>query len=327
MPDQHLRDLRLFTVLYIDEKETQHSSIGRGVLSSRDVYVRCASNLLASCHRNGVQVEILTNQPEYVNGQLRRSGAREIAVGTSFTRDVPKGIPFYAAHFKLDAIRQLGSGAFGDFVGLVDNDVVMLTPPPVDFSTWTDDRLFVYDISETVLEEYGEKLVSADLKRVAAADLTSTQWYGGEFIAGSRSAFGILSERLEELWPAYKQLTGSLHHVGDEIIVSAAIDRLVDEGKILVTDVGDEKHRWISRWFSTRSRFRQRPLSHHLGSAMLHLPADKRFIAVSDVRHFEPEPFISTYKKHVKRKLALRKLVNLIGMLKGDKARQVPSLS
>jgi hypothetical protein len=327
MHDTPFCEIRLFTVLYIDESQIQHSSVGRGALASKDVYIGCASNLLASCMRHGVRVEILTNQPDYVNAQLRRLGAEERAVGTSFRRDVPKGIPFHAAHFKLDAIRQLGSGAFGPCVGLIDNDVVMLDLPPADLSAWTKDRLFVYDISDTVLEEYGDDLVLSDLRRVAAADLHSTRWYGGEFIAGSSAAFRILSERIELLWPVYKSLTGALHHVGDEMIVSAALNGLVDDGKIQCTDVGGERFRWISRWFSTRSRFRQMPLSYHLASSMLHLPADKRFIAASVSRPFEPGPFVWKYKKHVKRKLFLRKLVNSLGIFKGGKMRRVPRLS
>ncbi|KQS76671.1 hypothetical protein ASG25_15445 [Rhizobium sp. Leaf384] len=327
MANAPFRDIRLFTVLYIDETQIQHSSVGKGRLPTRDVYIGCASNLLASCGRHGVRVEILTNQPAYVNAHLVRLGAPEIAIGVAFSRDVPKGIPFYAAHFKLDAIRQLASGAFGSHVGLIDNDVVMLNLPAADLATWDDDRLFVYDISGTVLEEYGADRVRSDLRRVARAELRSTHWYGGEFIAGSCGAFKSLSERIERLWPTYKALTGELHHVGDEMIVSAALNSLLDEDAIHLIDVGDGRHRWISRWFSTRSRFRQMPLSHHLGSSMLHLPADKRFIAAAVARPFEPDPFIVQYRRHVQRKLLLRKLVNAIGLIRGERPRQVPRLS
>lgn len=327
MSNECFRHVRMFTVLYLDENQIQHSSLGRGALPYRDVYIGCASNLIASCSRHGVHVEILTNQPGYVNAQLRRLGAPESAIGTSFSRDVPKNIPFYAAHFKLDAIRRLASGEFGDYVSLIDNDVVMLDLPKVDLAFWTNSRLFVYDISTTVLEEYGEDLVQSDLRRVAAANLQSTNWFGGEFIAGSSCAFSKLSERLELLWPTYKALTRTLHHVGDEMIVSAALNELIDEQKIQVIDVGDAPYCWISRWFSTRSRFRQMPLSVHLRSSMLHLPADKRFIAGSLTRPFEPERFISKYRKHVRRKLLLRKIVNTVGMMRGKMIRQVPRLS
>ena len=327
MSNASFRNIRLFTVLYIDETQIQHSSVGKGALPTKDVYIGCASSLLASCSRYGVRVEILTNQPAYVNAQLRRFGAPEIAMSANFSRNVPKDIPFYAAHFKLDAIRQLASGAFGSYIGLIDNDVVMLDLPAVDLAAWADNRLFIYDISKTVLEEYGAERVQSDLRRVAATDLRSTQWYGGEFISGSCAAFQILSERIERLWPTYKALTGVLHHVGDEMIVSAALNDLVDDGAIRLTDVGDEHYRWISRWFSTRSRFRQMPLSHHLGSSMLHLPADKRFIAASVARPFEPDPFISHYRKHVRRKLLLRKVVNAIDLIRGEVRREVPRLS
>jgi hypothetical protein len=327
MADPHPQRLRLYTLLYIDDAETWNSNIGNGRLSNKDVYIRCASRLSASCLRHGFQVEILTNEPGYVNARLAELGQPEIALGLMFSRDVPKGIPFYAAHFKLDAIRRLGSGEFGDYVGLIDNDVVMLKAPAIDLDAWEDRRLFLYDITGTVVEEYGHDLVGSDLERVAGTRLDHPKWYGGEFIAGSQSAFRALSERIESLWPAYREIAAGLHHVGDEIIVSAAINMLRDEDRIAVTNVGDEDHLWISRWFSARTGFIQQPFSHHLRSSMLHLPSDKRFIAASALHPFEASPFISRYKIHLKRKLLARTVLNYVNLLRGQPRRQVPRLS
>lgn len=323
----HLHGLRLYTLLYIDDTETSNSNIGNGKLSNKDVYIRCASRLSASCLRHGFQVEVLTNEPDYVNARLAELGQPEIALGLNFSRDVPKGIPFYAAHFKLDAIRQLGTGQFGDYVGLIDNDVIMLNAPAIDLDAWEEHRLFLYDITETVLEEYGDELVGSDLERVAGTKLDLLRWYGGEFVAGSRSAFRILSERVEAIWPAYREIASDLHHIGDEIIVSAAIATLKDENRIAITNVGDEDHRWISRWFSARTGFSQLPFSHHLRSSMLHLPSDKRFIAAFAMHPFEVSPFISRYKVHLKRKLIARTVLNYVSFLMGQPRRQVPRLS
>ncbi|KQT04760.1 MULTISPECIES: hypothetical protein [unclassified Rhizobium] len=319
--------LRLFTLLYIDDTEIWNASIGAGKLAFKDVYIRCASNFSQSCTGQGVQLEILTNEPAYVNEQLAKLGRPLIAVGMVFDRDVPRGIPFYAAHFKLDVFRQLGTGNFGNRVGLVDNDVVMLEAPEIDFDLWNEDRLFLYDITPTVLEEYGNDLVKADMERVAGAGVDTIRWYGGEFVAGSSAAFRTLSERIELLWPNYRAAISTLHHVGDEMIVSAAVNLLANEKSMKVTDIGAEPYRWISRWFSARTMFYQMPLSYHFNSSMLHLPADKRFIADFSAVPFDTRLFLSKFRIHVGRKLFARRLLNSIFFFKRRGGKQVSRLN
>ncbi len=320
-------DLRLFTLLYIDDSEIWSAGIGTGKLAFKDVYLRCASKFSESCAKQGVRLEILTNEPFYVNEQLAKLNRPQIAVGMNFDRDVPRGIPFYAAHFKLDVIRQLGTGNFGGHVGLVDNDVVMLKAPAIDFTLWRDDCLFVYDITQTVFEEYGKTLVKADLERVACARIHDVRWYGGEFIAGSSAAFQTLSKCVDFLWPAYQSTLSTLHHIGDEIIVSAALNILAEGKKIIAIDVGSKDYRWVSRWFSSRTMFHQMPLSYHSESIMLHLPADKRFIADSVSESFNSNVFISKYKIHAARKLLLRRVLNRISVFKQGVGRQISRLS
>lgn len=223
-------------------------------------------------------------------------------VGFEFSLQVPQGIPFYSAHFKLDLFRAFGSGEFGRDVGLVDLDTVLLRGLP------KCGALGVYDISDQVLPIYEQSRIAADVRKISGKSIPEARWYGGEFVVGSAGMFRTISSYIEAFWGNYIQNVGTLAHIGDEMIMSAALNCARLDGVSLV-DYGRDGS--VARWWTSRTRHRQPPFDAVKGSALLHLPADKIFLARQAQNPFDSEIFLKKFRPYVRRKCLSRRILHL----------------
>jgi hypothetical protein len=265
----------------------------------------------------------VTNEVELIRARLQAIGAPHVnTIGYQFDRDVPKDLKFYSAHFKLDLIRAFGSGAFGDQVGLVDIDTVLIRP----FPEWVyrAEGLLAYDIGAQVFPEYGRDRILRDLQFVAGRSLNSPIWYGGEFLLGKASAFRRLAQYIELCWPTYRDNVKELHHLGDEMIISAALAMARENGE-LIQNAGSTG--LVSRWWSARTGFVQKSWRAASDVCVVHLPADKVFLAAQSNLRFAPESFLKSYEIHAGRKIFIRKLYNLGGWFFRGKRRYVGSIT
>jgi hypothetical protein len=78
------------------------------------------------------------------------------------------------------------------------------------------------------------------------------------------------------VYPNYVKHIGSVHHVGDEILTSAALEMVRRQGEI-IADAGSLGI--VGRYWNTEVRHVQRDAAHFLEGFLLHIPADKRFLA------------------------------------------------
>ena len=78
---------------------------------------------------------------------------------------------------KLELYKLLGSGRFGDHVGVIDIDSVMIAS--VDFPPSSPGAILVYDITDQVLEEYGGDGVRSDFDRVSGTTFIRVQMAWG----------------------------------------------------------------------------------------------------------------------------------------------------
>jgi hypothetical protein len=257
---------------------------------------------------------------------MAMNSAKVPLVSLSFDRDVPENARFYEAHFKLDVLKHFGSGSLGDHVGLIDADMVLLRPFAIDDRFWAGRSLLCYDISDSFLDP-GEML--SDLSALGLADGAVPRWFGGEFIVGSAEAFKTLSHYIDRIWPLYRARIGQMSHVGDEPIVSAALCNMQhDLGDTIheIGEVGDVHGLSLARWWSSRTNTPQLPLSSAVGQALLHMPADKIFLAKMAGKSFERASFIRYYRSYVKRKLVLRRAASLVDRLLGKRAKFLPTM-
>ncbi len=317
------RDLKLFSILYVDRAEAKYANLSSRTGDPIDIYLRCAALLHASCRANGQSLTLLTNRLDLVSERLTALGLTADVAEHNFKRDVPKSIPFYAAHFKLDAMDAFGEGMYGDVVGLVDIDAVLVRPIP--YSDLGADGLLTYDISAQVTPEFGADRVAIDLRAVGAPAGCPPCWYGGEFIVGTANAFRKLSLEIENIWPRYKEVYRRLHHNSDEAVVSAALAVLKHKGFRLL-DAGEAK--LVSRWWTARTNFEQIPFRIASDACFWHLPADKPFLAsCAQAGEFDAAVFAREYKSHARLKLWQRRLLNQALRLAGKRPKHVGRLT
>ncbi len=187
---------------------------------------------------------------------------------------VPAGTRFFSAHYKLDA---LVAG-----LGLLQEDqdrFILLDTDVIANHKFSDEQtvmiskadLVVYDISDQVFPAYGAAKVIGDIELVAGNSFIDCKWFGGELIAGSKLGLSRLIEKARELLPRYFEHIGKLHHVGDEMFVTASINTLLQEPTGLKI-VSQNPYRLISRHWS---RHTDRPLSFHMQHNFIHCPGSK----------------------------------------------------
>jgi hypothetical protein len=197
-------------------------------------------------------------------------------VETSFALNVPLDVAFRSAHHKLEVIKYIGGTfACGNFL-LLDVDVVCMGSPPIDFleSLARQNDGCALDISNQVYQAFGKDRVQHDIRSLSGGELAT--WFGGEFLFGSADFFRRLAIEVESIWPIYVSKRQSLHHQGDEAILTAAICKLLHSNmRIACLKPGS----LITRWWNTKTLHRQEGLFTAIYSAFLHLPADKRFIS------------------------------------------------
>ena len=310
-------DFRFLSLLYIpaDRERSVNTRPPSDPVAS---LLRTGAFSQTSFKRAGVPHGLVTNDLRRCRGVLDALGLAGVdIVEADCQRSVPSGIAFRSAHFKLDLIAAMGRGEFGARVALVDLDTVLLRPPvPI----WGSDGLLAYDITSLVLEEYGTARVRADLERVAGRPIREPRWFGGECLLGSASACADLSRIIEKCWPRYLDAIGSLHHVGDEMVVSAALNIAIADG-MPVLDLGATRQ--VTRWWTARTGYRQVPFTEASQSTLLHLPSDKPFLAAQAVLPFDPATFLMRYRRYARRKLIARRLYTLTDFLGRGATRHV----
>lgn len=309
MRPSDLRDLSFHGLLFVAPGNETHANLGAA--DPLSVYLQCAVLCASSFRSAGYDFTLVTNDRSAL---LERLGDRS-AIGIvehNFTSEVPPGAAFYSAHFKLELMRAFGAGACGDKVGLVDIDTVLLRP----FSLLVpDEGLACYDITDQVVPAYGRQVVSGDVEALAGAHLPQVRWWGGEFIVGSADAFATLGRRIEQLWPRYLASMDRFHHVGDEMLTTAALNLLEHDG-FPIRDCGTSGG--VARWWSSRTLAPMPPLAAVSDRSLMHLPADKPFLALqSRNASFDSTRFFARYETYLRRKLLIRRGAHLLERMVG----------
>jgi hypothetical protein len=293
--------LNAYGLLYIDPGNNRHVNL-RSRHNAIDIYLLCAANCSRSFRQKSTPFTLITNKKSFLLERLNRLNIVDLEVAKhDFSLSVPTGIPFYEAHFKLALFDAFASGDSGSYVALVDIDTLLLRQVP------TSEYLAALDISDQVFPAYGRDTVIRDLQIVTGQQLVDGRWYGGEFVMGSSHQFSELASCVKFCWPRYVENIARTHHVGDEMVMSAALN-LYSE-KCRLTDYGILQN--VARWWSSRTLNKQTTFANVRNVALLHLPADKPFIARLDITKQAP---LDEYQKYVRRKLLVRSIVPTLGL-------------
>ena len=154
-----------------------------------------------------------------------------------------------------------------------------------------------YDISDQVIQAYGHEVIIKDLQKLQPIPCEG-RWSGGELIMGTPEFFSSLCEKIDDIYEIYTEIYEDLQHNGDEIITSAALELLRKEG-IYIAEAGTIGI--IGRFWSIPVLHPQKPFDYYEKLFLLHLPADKIFLAkISDSEIVDNRnTFIKEYKKYL----------------------------
>lgn len=310
----------LYGLMYVGDKAERHINLTAS--SPIDVYLLNAVLLWRSAKAAGMDLRLITNKPNALAEALTRLApdAQVPLVEIDFPRDVPADIPFRSAHYKLDVLAAFARGELGDLVGLIDLDVVVLAP----FSCDDSDALYVYDINKRQVGTFGHQQAAKDVELLSGLPPVGPCWYGGEFIVGSPVAFARLVHEIEQIWPAYLSHQGQLHHSGDEMVVNAALARIM-RSDLRVLDVGQDKV--IHRWWSSRTTTPMDSWLQSSDNALLHLPADKNFLAEQATQPFAVDRFLVAHLQYARKNRWVALAKNLADLLRGRRWQYLPKVN
>lgn len=259
----------------VNQKFSDHSAQVRS-------YVAQAVVLSESLVANGYDLlHLVTNAVEEIQDELLRIGAttKLKVISLVETMTVPDGIRFYEAHFKIDVIRMFASDyaavGGGGYYLLLDTDVLCHHASPELDDAVRNGTALVYDISAQVMPAYSQELVASDVRKIAGIERKGIRWFGGEFIGGRPGFFKELVDAIDVLAPHYFAQYSTLHHIGDEMLVTAALNGRLANHDLL--DAGAAQV--VARHWTVPNRHPQAAFRWAVACAFGHYPADKDILA------------------------------------------------
>lgn len=215
------------------------------------------------------------------------------------TLDVPVGIRFYEAHFKLDAFQHIARRNDGKYHILVDSDVLCINGLPESLAVLVRNGIpSYYDVTAASFPFAGEAKTIADKERLMRKESFGL-CTGGEFHGGRCEYFQMLYDASMRYWGLYKENYQSLSSNGDEMLTSCAVEELMRSGQTIV-DVGTLGG--IARYWSVPTAHIDKPLEANYRCFLIHLPADKSFL--SSRPKYSPELFPAEYVEYIRKRHA-----------------------
>lgn len=187
-------------------------------------------------------------------------------------------IRFYAAHAKLNMIKDLSLiNGFDQFV-FFDLDIAILNL----------DRLYSFlDYSSyfglTCIFNIYDQILCADTDLVALKSLNHKIWVGGEFFVLNNESLLDIKNAIDGVirWYAFLANKDSLDHIGDEAVLSYCFNSLKGVINIKIILPSDD---FIQRYWSVPVSHKRKYKEYFVNDvALLHLPADKKFMIENEV--------------------------------------------
>jgi hypothetical protein len=294
-----MKTIQFYTLLYIDTKNQSLSINGvEGTFEAQiGTFIKCCEVLNDSltffAHH---ELTVLTNNKAYIENRSKKFTCTEI----EFTLEVPRNIKFFAAHFKIDVFKYLSKSSDSDYSILIDSDILCINKMPLNLINCIRDNIpTYYDITEQLPDNIRETIIK-DKNFLMSINSSIGKWAGGEFIGGDNKFYKLLYDEIIKMKDLYLDNYKQLHHQGSETLVSAAIEKI--KHKKYICNVG--LFGGIGRYWSVPTRHVQNPWKSFVHNFLIHIPADKGFIA--SIGKID-EHLVSNYENYLKEKEYLSK--------------------
>lgn len=294
-------NITLYGLLHLAEHES--SAINANVKCFSEqvlLYLKNAINLSLSLNKRGIDYTLLTNRKDDLDEELKSldpCGHLKV-VNMAFNLKVPSGVKFFSAHFKLDVFSYFASLEDGHYVGLIDLDMIALADVPECLKYIVNNKIPVcYDISDQVIPAYGHDVIVKDMRKISPT-IGEGRWIGGELIMGTPAFFRSLDTEVKSIYECYIDSVDNLHHQGDEMLTSVALERLRHKGTY-IADSGTLGI--VGRYWSVPVLHPQKPFKYFKNCFLLHLPSDKHFLARLDYKDTQSSAnFLRTYCSYLR---------------------------
>lgn len=288
--------MKFFTLIHIcSSEESLHNSRTANFNEQIRLYLSCAKKLHYSLKLENVELSILTNDKAYLQKLLPDNFDIEI-IELVFSLEVPSGIKFYSAHFKLEVFNFLAQ-LNDPYVGLLDSDIVCVNKMPRHFKNIVELGIpLYYDITDQTAPAYGIEILISDKEKLINKKSFGL-WAGGEYISGPPSFFRALYQEVGIIKENYFSSFNTFHHQGDEMITSIAIEKLMVDENVRIVDAGSLGI--IGRFWSPNTLHIQKSIKAYYNHFLLHLPADKNFIAALQNNDLKGGSFFKQYRRYL----------------------------
>ena len=304
--------LQFYTLLYIDREEKKKMS-ATGLSKAKElkfqdrinIFLSCAALLNKSLVYNHVgELNILTNDSDFVSSSLANLGCSINMIELTFSLQIPRDINFYSAHYKIDVFKWLGNKPGADMLFLLDNDMVCTGPIPqvvknIVAADYTSKKfpMLIYNMPRY----YGDKMVT-DKQKVDSSQIHGL-WAGGEFIAGTATAFAELYKEVMKIQDGYWNNYHSLFHQGDEMLTSVALENLFYRSRFPLLDAHGLG--LVKRFWSILTKYPYYKEQYWFA----HLPYDKGMISSLKLANINSnDDLIKAYKAYW-RKLLIKRII------------------
>ena len=262
-------------LLYVSNKDRNPNLRLADKKDSLQIYLKNAETLFLSLKKLGFEFKIITNnKKKIIENLFHKIDVQEI----KFNTNVPKGINFYSAHFKIDVYKyfSLKKG----YHALLDLDMIAINPFPKIFKLYLKKK---NNLLFNVNSEYKNRNILNNRKIIDSLKIcnnlnsNSAEWYGGEFIVGTDKFYSQIYRTIRIVSKNYFKNYKKLYHQGDEMLLNSSIQILKKKKKIKFKEISSNNI--ITRYWSINTVKKQKPLNFHLKHSLIHLPADKNFLS------------------------------------------------
>ncbi len=290
--------MKLFTLIHINKNEQSISNNAffiRNIEEQINLYFLCAKQLHSSLKSVGIELVVITND-EATLKSLNKDNYEISIVQIDFSINVPSGLKFYSAHFKIEVYAYL-STLPDDYIGLVDSDMICVNDMPESLKNLISYKIpLYYDITDQITPGFGEKRIISDKEKVSKTKSVGL-WAGGEFICGTPAFFKEFYAEIAKVEAEYFKVSNLLHHQGDEVLTSAAIENMKLKDGFKIFDAGALSI--IARFWSPKTLHVQKSIDAYNQHFLLHLPSDKSFITKLKQNELKGKVFFAKYRRHL----------------------------
>jgi hypothetical protein len=278
--------INFYGLMYFSSRDLNPNLSIKFIHNKNKIFCKNAENLSNSLTKQGLKFTLLTNNKIKCHNYL---DSKIDVVEIKFNNLLKYPIKYNSAHYKIDVLKYLSEKQ--TMSCLIDLDVVAINKIPNFFIRCKKNKInMLYDLHPK--KKYHNRILNSLHICNKSNNNVGKHWYGGEFIFATPKFFlQIYNEIIDKIYVNYIKNYDGLYHVGDEMLLNAAIQNLGK--KISFIDISKKKI--IVRYWSINTIEKQKNIQKFLNFFLLHLPADKKYLSKINILLLDYKEFKKFY--------------------------------